>query len=105
MLGILTTMLAVITTLTVAFMKKGFDELGARLDTLDVKFTARIDALQQVTEVRFTAIDQRLDRVDTRLDRVETRLDRVETRLDSLDRDVQVLSVRVAEMRDEPPAS
>lgn len=86
MLGILTTMLGVITTLMMVFMRKGFDELGTR-----------IGSLQQVTEVRFTAVDQRLDRV-------ETRLDRVETRLDSLDRDVQVLSLHVAEMRDDPPA-
>lgn len=111
MLGILTTMLAVISTLMVAYMRKGFDEVGARLDTLDVKFTSRIDAFQQITEVRFTAIDQRLDRVETRLDRVETRLDRVETRLDGmeirldhLDRDVQVIALRVAELRgDNPP--
>lgn len=92
MLGILTTMFGVIATLMMAYMRKGFDELGTR-----------IDALQQVTEVRFTAVDQRLDRVETRLDRVETRLDRVETRLDSIDRDVHVLSLRVAEMRDDSP--
>lgn len=86
MRGILTTMLGVIGTLMMAFMCKGFDQLGTR-----------IGSPQQVTEVRFTAVDHRLHRV-------ETRLDRVETRLDSLDRDSQVLSLHVAEMRDDPPA-
>lgn len=98
MLGVLTTMLAVIATLRVAYMRKGFDEMGARIDALDTRFTSRIDALQAVSDVRFTAIEERLDRVDTRLDRVETRLDRVETRLDSLDRDVQGLTMRVADL-------
>jgi len=91
-------MLAVIATLTVAYIRKGFEEVGTRIDALDARFTSRMDALQAVSEVRFTAIEQRLDRVDTRLDRVETRLDRVETRLESLDRDVQGLAVRVAEL-------
>src|SRR5262249_36405195 len=40
---------------------------------------------QRQTNIRFRAVETRLDRVEARLDAVETRLDRVEARLDAVE--------------------
>lgn len=76
-IGVLTAALfGVIGIVTQSFTRVLHAEVG-RLD-------ARFDKLEGVMNVRFTAVEQRLDRVETRLDRVETRLDNLDTEVAGL---------------------
>jgi archaellum component FlaC len=74
-----------------------FDAIDGRLDKVDSRFDA-IDSRLDKIDGRLDAIDSRLDKVDSRFDTIDSRLDKVDGRLATAE---ERLSRYVLEMRSE----